>query len=930
MIRAFDFEERRLGNAEALPMYWTKVVGPGYPHYVNGRLTTDAAHGGRYSFRLDLNGGSVAYRYAADRIPVLPGAHYRVEGQVRTTVMPQARARLSGYLVDVDGHPIPASVRHTVPYAADAPDAEWRPLGLELSADDPKAAYLVLEVGLLQPAEYAASTLGQRALNAQDVYGTAWFDDLTVSQVPRVAMTTDRPGNVFGRGDPIRLTVRVDDRFTDDLAARIVVADADGRPVYQQTGTTDLARAEQVGPGRKRLRLDLPELPAGWYRATLTMTSRGQPLGTQAVAFVQLADAATPTVRPDRRFGFTATDLSPEAWDTLPDLLPSLAAGRVKLAFWGPQGDALEADPARFDELLDRLQARGVVPTASLLDLPPELARRLAPEGNVGVTEARGVGVKAGESRSYPDTPIPRHPDTSPSSWPLLARADPKEWQPRLAFLVSRHANHLDHWQLGRDGDESFVTDPDARRAYDAVRAEFRRLVQRPDLAMPWPAWYERTAAAPDSIALSVPASTVLPSQVPLYLNDGGAVAGRSTSAATATSSASGTAAPPRNVSVSLSWLDTTRYGRAERLRDMAQRVVQTLATGAGRIDLPLPLAVRREQDLLVPEPAEDLIVLRTIVTALAGTTYKGKVTIADDVEAFLFDRDGQGVLAVWDRGNRQRGRRQLDVDLGADPNMIDLWGNATPVQKATRTGGAAAGGAAVGGSASTNGPAGRKVTLTVSRTPMFLVDIDGQLMQTRASVSVDRPLIESTFQSHTRRLRFTNGYRSPVTGSVRLKPPPGWTVSPAVLPFALGPGERFEQDVTLELPYNTLAGPRTIDAQFILRAAGGDVAFAVPVGVSLGLSDVATQTVAVRDGDAVVVLQTITNYGDKPIDYTAYAILPGQPRQERLVTALAAGQATMKRYKFPAEGLKAGAKVRAGIKETAGMRILNDEVVVQ
>ena len=40
VLRTFDFEERRLGNAEDLPMNWTKVEGPGLPHYVNGRLTT--------------------------------------------------------------------------------------------------------------------------------------------------------------------------------------------------------------------------------------------------------------------------------------------------------------------------------------------------------------------------------------------------------------------------------------------------------------------------------------------------------------------------------------------------------------------------------------------------------------------------------------------------------------------------------------------------------------------------------------------------------------------------------------------------------------------------------------------------------------------------------------------------------------------------
>jgi len=56
ILRTFDFEERGLGNAEDIPMNWSKVEGPGLPHYVNGRLTTDRARSGKYSFRFDLNG----------------------------------------------------------------------------------------------------------------------------------------------------------------------------------------------------------------------------------------------------------------------------------------------------------------------------------------------------------------------------------------------------------------------------------------------------------------------------------------------------------------------------------------------------------------------------------------------------------------------------------------------------------------------------------------------------------------------------------------------------------------------------------------------------------------------------------------------------------------------------------------------------------
>src|SRR3954468_20868889 len=90
VLSTFDFEERRLGNVEDLPMHWTKVDGPGLPHYVNGRLSSDLARGGKYSFKFELNGGGLVYRYPAGQIRVQTGAHYRVEGFVHTSPLPNA------------------------------------------------------------------------------------------------------------------------------------------------------------------------------------------------------------------------------------------------------------------------------------------------------------------------------------------------------------------------------------------------------------------------------------------------------------------------------------------------------------------------------------------------------------------------------------------------------------------------------------------------------------------------------------------------------------------------------------------------------------------------------------------------------------------------------------------------------------------------
>ena len=92
---------------------------------------------------------------------------------------------------------------------------------------------------------------------------------------------------------------------------------------------------------------------------------------------------------------------------------------------------------------------------------------------------------------------------------------------------------------------------------------------------------------------------------------------------------------------------------------------VQVNTTDDGwRIDVPLPLTVKRDGDELVKQPDEMLFVIRTMLTTLSGAEYRGRVPLAEGVEAFLFDRGGQGVLAVWDRGNRRDAKR-LAINLG-------------------------------------------------------------------------------------------------------------------------------------------------------------------------------------------------------------------------------------------------------------------------
>jgi len=57
------------------------------------------------------------------------------------------------------------------------------------------------------------------------------------------------------------------------------------------------------------------------------------------------------------------------------------------------------------------------------------------------------------------------------------------------------------------------------RKVYKTVYREFATLIDAPDLAMPWPAWYELDGEMPATVALHVKPE-ILPSQLPLYIQD--------------------------------------------------------------------------------------------------------------------------------------------------------------------------------------------------------------------------------------------------------------------------------------------------------------------------------------------------------------------------------------------------------------------------
>jgi len=239
VMRTFDFEETKLGNFDPTPMYWSKVVGRGYPAYSTGQFDHTVSRSANTSFMLNTKGGSVAYRYAPppDKIiPIQPNTDYYILAFVRTSGLKHARADLTAWLADESGNLLLPTEVHSQAYTpsqgATVNGETWQVLYIFLPGPDEaamgegptRAKSLVLQMGLSQPQQLegaADDNLGKFAIYQQDIQGAVWFDDISVLQMPRVGVATHHSDAnhaqppVFNAGEPVELDRQLSDLTGD-------------------------------------------------------------------------------------------------------------------------------------------------------------------------------------------------------------------------------------------------------------------------------------------------------------------------------------------------------------------------------------------------------------------------------------------------------------------------------------------------------------------------------------------------------------------------------------------------------------------------------------------------------------------------------------------------------------------------------------------
>ena len=629
VMQTFDFEEREI-NFLDLPMYWTKIPpSKGFPHYSEGILNDEFAHSGKYGFKLASEGGSVGFEYHRRRIRAKPGNDFQITGYVHLKDAPTCRAQITCCLTDRNGKVIPGS-EHKSELISDAEQTPqgWARLEVYLPGQFPDARFITLSVLLLQQQQWDIDGSFDGRTFKRDINALAWFDDISVYQLPRVKLFTDEPGNLFEPSGTPALNVEVEGISDIDYEVQLQVASSAGKLMHEQAWIlSGIEGANQVRT------ITLPEMSAGFYHATLNIISGGILVAERELNFCKLAALTVPGPVSGTGFGIVSLKPIGALWETTAELTRMANAKLLKIPVWhrkstDPGAIFSEKD---FDRKLIRLQRNNIELIATFSDVPDYLASQM----NMG-------------RRSLLD----------------ILSQDIQFWQPQVAIVLSQYAHQVPFWQIGKDPTnlDLLQWDPRIRSVAQTMRQEFDKLVTGAVIAAPVNALLEiyQNQVNTNQIALAVPAK-IRARQIPEYI-EGFRQRGVA------------------NIWTTIQPLESDIYSREQILIDLAHRIAFAKTVQPNGIFIEQPWEPKIRNAELAIEPQEILLVFRTLADQLGGAQYMGRFALSDDINALIFDRAGVGSLFLWREESQSTALAELtafvDIYLGPKPGLMDIMGN--------------------------------------------------------------------------------------------------------------------------------------------------------------------------------------------------------------------------------------------------------------
>lgn len=862
-VQSFNFEERN-SNPNPVPKNWSRVYDaaeaadgkarrPQFPRWNQAELAfADAGHpcaGGEGCVRLPTGGGSTRLVLDPGVVPVFVGADYRVLAKVQTKDLRHARARVLIRFLERDGTPITASEKTSELIAS--PDA-WTPVVLEVVGEFPRAAFLQVQLDLLQPNQFSHLADPAQVALPEDYAGSAYFDDVDVVQLPRAEITTSEPQNIAVWPDVPELVTRIRDLTGEQLSARIETFDAEGNLV--DSIERAIAGAEKVSHVPKVTRL-------GWYRSVMTVSADGLPIGVDSVDFGIVPSHATSRGTNGPAASRSARSLSSDRKHF------GLIAGPL---------------PDRILELIGQLPKRIGTGTLSL-DATAESTAANAPLAravNEALEEWQDITLQVTRLRIT----------SAAADRPLSALSSSKEALAAIEPLLDRFGQRVRRFQFAKAGDDGWFWEPEI---YDpqGVARTLGRYVSGPIVSMPMRV--DRTPWI--STNETIDAVFFVP-----YAMTPGAVG----EVVRAIAPKPPPAGERQSITLAFECAPEGFLSPRASAGDLVRRAIE--AWVASPVAVP-NMAVIEPWSVLGPRrpqlmPRAELIAWRSVTDRLIDRRIVAQFPSPPGTKAYLLGPTSAaptgttGAIVAWNE-SADAHDAVLEGFFGSGGiRTLDIFGNEKadlPPVAPNRPG---------------RGSSGTRVAL--SQEPVFIEGVDTALAQFLSDFQLQPETIEPGAASGDHQIILRNPFPTGIAGTITLLSPSReesagttreWKVNPRVMRFSAAPGEQVSLPLAIAAGSGLELGPQAFIFQVELSAQVQYPRLEVKRDLHVGLSNVRVNlSYRIQDNDDVVLEVALANISEVPLNMAITAFAPDQARQTGTVSNLPPSNQSIRRFLYP------------------------------
>ncbi len=846
-----DFDQESDLNYDGWPDHWTRLRGQGFPAYINIGIVDDPSHASQQSgcLRIDLDGsGGTAFSPPIDISPLFS---YLFQGKLKTEGLQHDVAYFTVTFYDLQRN---QKETYTSERVTDA--TVWKEVCIgPITPTHPDARLAVIGLHLVPTSR-------------SDLTGAAMFDDIRFARLPHMTIESSQPFNLFSNPCDPEFVCTVSGTRQPNSTLLLELLNVEGEVL-----AADELELRSVGAGAARL-ADQAVLPVpagaedarhagsvtwrppvpdyGFYRVRATL--RGD-------ADVTLQQNATLAVVPDLNennkgeFGWSLPrGDAPLAADKLLTLLHLANVSWVKYPVWYSP----ETEPSRGEqiaEFADQLSAHDIS-LVGVFDHPPEQVRKLfSNKEHLTVAE------------SFLESDL---------------------WTPVIDPLMIRLSLKIQWWQLGADDDKSFIDYGGLEQKIRDLRAFLRQYGQRMRVGLAWN-WLHEPPTAPnppwDFLALTAsPAFTS--EELARYATE-----------------------PHESDTTNWStmWpLDHDHYTVQTRAQDLVLRMVSAKVNGVEAAFIADPFDDSR--GLLNDDGTPQELLLPWCITSriVGGAKYLGSLQLPHGSHNYVFCRDNQAVMVVW---NDEPVTESLY--LGDNVVEIDPWGRHTDLSVPGKQ-------------------LGQKQVVQVGPTPVFVTGLNLAVTRWRLGFSFEPSELESVFtRQQEARFCFHNTFRQGVGGTIRLNVPNVWDISNTHLRFKLAADDQLDQDFNIVLHSNASSGAQPIRVDFDV-ISDKEYRFSVYRQIQVGYGDIVVElNTWLDDAGNLVVEQHLINHTEKKLNFNCYLFAPGRRRMRMQVFDIGSGRVTHT-FKLQNGAQLLGQTIWLRVEELGGTRLMNYHVVAE